>query len=49
MNVALTRARKLLVVVGDSSTIGNDLFYKKFIDYTQENGFYHSAYEYMDF
>lgn len=49
MNVALTRARKLLVVVGDSSIIGNDPFYKKFIDYTQENGFYHSAYEYMDF
>ena len=49
MNVALTRARKLLVVVGDSSTIGNDPFYKKFIDYTHENAFYHSAYEYMDF
>jgi superfamily I DNA and/or RNA helicase len=49
MNVALTRARKLLVVVGDSSTIGNDFFYKKFIDYTYENAFYHSAYEYMDF
>ncbi|MEM9983775.1 MAG: AAA domain-containing protein, partial [Bacteroidota bacterium] len=33
MNVALTRARKKLVVVGDSSTLGDHPFYQAFLDY----------------
>ncbi len=46
MNVALTRAKKKLVVIMDTATIGNHPFYKKFIDYCETNNFYKSAWEY---
>lgn len=45
MNVAMTRARKKLVVVGDSATIGQHPFYNSFIDYVNEIGAYRSAFE----
>ena len=45
MNVAMTRARKKLVIIGDSSTIGNHSFYGKMIDYMNETKSYRSAYE----
>lgn len=45
MNVALTRAKKKLVVVGDSSTIGANLFYKGFLTYVESVGGYHSVWE----
>lgn len=47
MNVAMTRARKQLVVIGDSATIGNDSFYQSFLDYCEKNGTYQTAWEYM--
>jgi len=47
MNVAMTRAKKKLVIIGDSSTIGNHDFYSKFLDYVQHKGEYKSAYEFM--
>lgn len=47
MNVAMTRAKKMLVVVGDSATLGDDPFYKGFIDYCQKNDSYKSAWEYI--
>ncbi len=47
MNVAMTRARKLLVVIGDSATIGNNPFYAQFLEYCEKNGSYQSAWEYM--
>ncbi|MGB3547946.1 MAG: AAA domain-containing protein [Saprospiraceae bacterium] len=47
MNVALTRARKKLVVVGDSSTIGGDTFYADFLTYVEKHGSYQTAWEYM--
>jgi len=47
MNVALTRAKKHLVVIGDSATIGADPFYQKFIEYVETKGHYQSAWEYM--
>lgn len=47
MNVAMTRARKQLVVVGDSATIGNDHFYAAFLDYCETAGGYQTAWEYM--
>jgi superfamily I DNA and/or RNA helicase len=47
MNVAMTRARMLLVVMGDSATIGNNAFYQEFLDYVSEHGLYQSAWEYM--
>jgi ATP-dependent RNA/DNA helicase IGHMBP2 len=47
MNVALTRAKKKLVVIMDTSTIGNNPFYKSFIEYCEKNGFYRSAWEFL--
>ncbi|MDW3209668.1 MAG: AAA domain-containing protein [Reichenbachiella sp.] len=48
MNVALTRARKKLVVIGDSATIGQHPFYEKFLDYINEIDAYRSAFEWME-
>ena len=47
MNVAMTRARKKLVVLGDSATIGMDKFYGDFLDYCDMVGEYQTAWEYM--
>ncbi|MFM2386440.1 MAG: hypothetical protein RL660_1197 [Bacteroidota bacterium] len=47
MNVAMTRARKKLVMIGDSATLGNDKFYGKVIEYCQGIGSYASAWEWM--
>jgi superfamily I DNA and/or RNA helicase len=47
MNVAMTRARKKLVIFGDSSTISRNQFYNQFIDYINEIEAYKSAYEFM--
>ncbi len=47
MNVAMTRAKKLLVVIGDSATIGNDKFYTQFLDYVDKDGIYRTAWEFM--
>lgn len=47
MNVAMTRARMLLVVIGDSATIGKNPFYQAFLDYCAEHGAYQTAWEYM--
>jgi ATP-dependent RNA/DNA helicase IGHMBP2 len=48
MNVAMTRARKKLVVIGDSATLGQHSFYAKFIEYAEKKGGYVSAWEFMD-
>jgi superfamily I DNA and/or RNA helicase len=48
MNVAMTRARKKLVIVGDSATLGQFPFYEKFIAYSQSINGYASAWEFMD-
>ena len=47
MNVALTRAKKKLVVIGDSATLANHPFYKKFLEYTENIGAYKSAWEFI--
>lgn len=46
MNVAMTRARKQLVVIGDSATVGNFPFYSRFLDYVNEVGGYRSGFEF---
>ncbi|MCH2235690.1 MAG: AAA domain-containing protein [Crocinitomicaceae bacterium] len=46
MNVALTRAQKKLIVIGDSATIGNDKFYASFLNYVEKNGSYRSVWEF---
>ncbi len=48
MNVAMTRARKKLVIIGDSATLSSLPFYANFIMYAQELNAYQSAWEYMD-
>jgi superfamily I DNA and/or RNA helicase len=48
MNVAMTRARKKLVVVGDSATLSRHPFYEAFIAYCQQQEAYASAWEFMD-
>ncbi|RYZ26762.1 MAG: IGHMBP2 family helicase, partial [Chitinophagaceae bacterium] len=45
MNVAMTRARKKLVVIGDSATLSQFSFYADFIDYAQQHEGYKSAWE----
>lgn len=47
MNVAMTRARMKLVVVGDSATLGNDPFYSQFLEYCEKVGSYRTAWEFM--
>ncbi|AYB29388.1 AAA domain-containing protein [Chryseolinea soli] len=46
-NVAMTRARKKLIMIGDSATLGSHPFYLDLIEYVQEGGFYKSAFEIM--
>lgn len=45
MNVAITRARKKLVVIGDSATISQLPFYANFIKYAEARNAYQSAWE----
>jgi ATP-dependent RNA/DNA helicase IGHMBP2 len=45
MNVAVTRARRLLLVVGDSATIARHSFYEAFLDYVERHGALRSAWE----
>jgi ATP-dependent RNA/DNA helicase IGHMBP2 len=47
MNVAITRAKKKLVIVGDSATICVHKYYSNLLDHCQAKGYYSSAYEYM--
>ncbi len=47
MNVALTRAKKKLVIMGDSATLSNHTFYKDFLDYAESIGAYQSAWEFL--
>lgn len=48
MNVAMTRARKKLVVIGDSATLSVHPFYKDFVAYAERIGGYRSAWEWME-
>lgn len=45
MNVALTRARRKLLVVGDSATIGQHPFYARLLEHFEQIGAYHSVWE----
>ncbi|TGE28476.1 AAA domain-containing protein [Hymenobacter metallicola] len=45
MNVGMTRARRKLLIVGDSSTLGSHPFYKAFLDYVESIGAYRTAWE----
>jgi len=45
MNVAMTRARRKLVVIGDSATLSSISFYRDFIKYTETIKAYRSSWE----
>ncbi|WP_374165583.1 AAA domain-containing protein [Arcticibacter sp. MXS-1] len=47
MNVAMTRARKKLVVIGDGATLSILPFYSDFISYSEGISAYKSAWEYL--
>ncbi|MAI23532.1 MAG: hypothetical protein CL828_05680 [Crocinitomicaceae bacterium] len=47
MNVAMTRAKHKLVVVGDGATVGQDAFFAGLFEAAEARGFYHSAWEWM--
>lgn len=44
-NVAMTRARKKLIMVGDSATLSSHPFYLEVLEFVQKEGFYKSAFE----
>ncbi|MBD1394828.1 AAA domain-containing protein [Mucilaginibacter glaciei] len=48
MNVAMTRARKKLVIIGDSSTITRLPFYADMVTYAENISGYQSAWEYQN-
>ena len=47
MNVAMTRARYRLVMIGDSATLCSDPFYDALINWSMEQGFYRSVWEFI--
>lgn len=47
LNVAITRSRYRLVIVGDSATVGVHPTYGHFVDHIEQHGLYQSAWEYM--
>lgn len=49
MNVALTRARRKLIVIGDSATISVDPFYARLLEYFDTIGAYGTVWEEMEF
>ncbi|MBT1688245.1 AAA domain-containing protein [Dawidia soli] len=44
-NVAMTRARRKLMMIGDSATLGAHPFYSELIDFVQGKEYYKSAFE----
>lgn len=44
-NVAITRARKKLIMIGDSATLGTHNFYTALLEYVQQKDFYRSAWD----
>jgi ATP-dependent RNA/DNA helicase IGHMBP2 len=46
-NVAMTRARKKLIMIGDSATLSSHPFYLELLEFVQKEGFYKSAFELM--
>jgi superfamily I DNA and/or RNA helicase len=44
-NVALTRARRCLIVIGDSATLANDPFYARLWEYAEQVGGYRTVWD----
>ncbi len=48
INVAITRARRHLLIIGDSATLGANPFYERLLTYVQTHGVYRSVWELDD-
>lgn len=48
LNVALTRARRHLTIVGDSATLAHDRDLRQLVDHLQQHACYRSAFEFGD-
>ena len=48
MNVAITRARKKVVLIGDSATIGKLPFFEGLINYAESVDGYKSVWEFLE-
>jgi superfamily I DNA and/or RNA helicase len=47
LNVAMTRARKKLILIGDMSTLSQHKLFHELSDHIEKEGLYQSAWEYM--
>ena len=47
MNVAMTRAKKKLVIIGDSSTLSRSVFYNEMVGYAEKINSYQSAWDHL--
>ncbi len=48
MNVAMTRAKERLYIIGDSATLGSDVFYNAMLTYVEKMGSYRTVWEFND-
>ncbi|MCQ2249716.1 MAG: AAA domain-containing protein [Bacteroidales bacterium] len=49
MNVAMTRAKRKLIIFGDSATISHSKFYEDFVKFCEYNNCYKSAFEIIEY
>ena len=47
-NVALTRARRKLIIIGDSATLGRNQFYAQLVEHFEANEAYRSVWEFSE-
>lgn len=47
INVAMTRAKHHLLVIGDGATVGQDAFFESLLKHAESHGAYRSAWEWM--
>ena len=48
MNVALTRAKRKLILIGDSATLGSNDFFKSLLSWIEQTGIYRTAWEFAE-